>query len=217
MGAARERDLSPRKRVLVVTDLLVANFLYIFDPQHTSVLKRSSTTSTDAAKRLGTTPPGGFHGHFGEEGGGELAQATHENIKRMEKPTDEKCDLCGSPLVLKWGKLVPACSAYDKKNPNSCAPLPRRTSPPSPRLRKKRRRAAQEAEQSEEFCENCGRVMVLKRGRFGMFMACPGYNEDPPCKTTRKLNQKQQQKAAQPLPMHYRELTLPENISCGSP
>jgi DNA topoisomerase-1 len=41
--------------------------------------------------------------------------------------------------------------------------------------------------------------MVLKRGRFGAFMACPGYSEDPPCKTTRKLTQKQQQKAPQPL------------------
>jgi DNA topoisomerase-1 len=40
---------------------------------------------------------------------------------------------------------------------------------------------------------------VLKRGRFGMFMACPGYNEDPPCKTTRKLDQKVQQKPPVPL------------------
>ena len=40
--------------------------------------------------------------------------------------------------------------------------------------------------------------MVLRRGRFGMFMACPGYNEDPPCKTIRKLSQKQQQKPPDP-------------------
>ncbi len=46
----------------------------------------------------------------------------------------------------------------------------------------------------EEFCDNCGRVMVLRNGPFGPFMACPGYNEDPPCKTIRKLNQKVQQK-----------------------
>ena len=30
-------------------------------------------------------------------------------------------------------------------------------------------------------------------------MACPGYNEDPPCKTVRRLNQKQQQKPPVPL------------------
>jgi len=58
---------------------------------------------------------------------------------------------------------------------------------------------AQDAEQEEEFCENCGRVMVLRNGPFGQFMACPGYNEDPPCKTIRKLSQKQQQKPPVPL------------------
>ncbi|MHB1673556.1 MAG: type I DNA topoisomerase [Acidobacteriaceae bacterium] len=58
---------------------------------------------------------------------------------------------------------------------------------------------AQSAEAEEEFCENCGRVMVLRNGPFGQFMACPGYNEDPPCKTIRKLTHKQQQKPAVPL------------------
>ncbi len=46
----------------------------------------------------------------------------------------------------------------------------------------------------EEFCDNCGRVMVLRNGPWGPFMACPGYNEDPPCKTIRKLTQKVQTK-----------------------
>jgi DNA topoisomerase I len=55
------------------------------------------------------------------------------------------------------------------------------------------------AEKEEEFCENCGRVMVLRNGPFGQFMACPGYSEDPPCKTIRKLSQKQQQKPPVPL------------------
>ena len=31
-------------------------------------------------------------------------------------------------------------------------------------------------------CENCGRMMVVKVGRFGKFLACPGY---PECKTTK--------------------------------
>jgi DNA topoisomerase-1 len=42
--------------------------------------------------------------------------------------------------------------------------------------------------------------MVLKRGMFGPYMSCPGYNEDPPCKTIRKLSQKQQQKQSTPQP-----------------
>jgi DNA topoisomerase-1 len=58
----------------------------------------------------------------------------------------------------------------------------------------------QEAAEQEEYCDNCGRVMVLKRGLFGPFMSCPGYNDDPPCKTIRKLSQKQQQKQNAPQP-----------------
>ena len=58
---------------------------------------------------------------------------------------------------------------------------------------------AADGEQEEEFCDNCGRVMVLRNGPWGPFMACPGYNDDPPCKTIRKLNQKVQQKPPQPL------------------
>ena len=33
-------------------------------------------------------------------------------------------------------------------------------------------------------CEKCGRNMIVKTGRFGKFLACPGY---PDCKTTRPL------------------------------
>jgi len=41
------------------------------------------------------------------------------------------------------------------------------------------------AEQGEEeYCENCGRPMVLKKGRFGTFFACSGY---PDCKTTKQI------------------------------
>jgi DNA topoisomerase-1 len=36
----------------------------------------------------------------------------------------------------------------------------------------------------EEYCENCGRPMVLKKGRFGNFFACSGY---PDCKTTKQI------------------------------
>jgi DNA topoisomerase-1 len=47
----------------------------------------------------------------------------------------------------------------------------------------------------EEYCENCGRPMVLKKGRFGTFLACTGY---PDCKTTKQIGG-QQKKPDQPL------------------
>ncbi len=39
-------------------------------------------------------------------------------------------------------------------------------------------------EESEELCDKCGRRMVIKSGRFGKFLACPGY---PTCKNTKPL------------------------------
>lgn len=37
---------------------------------------------------------------------------------------------------------------------------------------------------SEEICENCGRNMVIKMGRYGKFLACPGF---PECRNTKPL------------------------------
>lgn len=39
---------------------------------------------------------------------------------------------------------------------------------------------------SDEKCELCGRNMVIKQGRFGKFLACPGY---PDCKNTKPIIQ----------------------------
>lgn len=39
-------------------------------------------------------------------------------------------------------------------------------------------------EETDEVCEKCGRNMVVKVGRFGKFLACPGY---PECKNTKPL------------------------------
>ncbi len=39
-------------------------------------------------------------------------------------------------------------------------------------------------EETDEVCELCGRKMVIKTGRFGKFLACPGF---PECKNTRAL------------------------------
>ncbi len=39
-------------------------------------------------------------------------------------------------------------------------------------------------EETDEVCELCGRKMVIKMGRFGKFLACPGY---PDCKNTKPI------------------------------
>lgn len=49
-------------------------------------------------------------------------------------------------------------------------------------MKEKRVKIAEEP--TDEICENCGKPMVIKYGRFGKFMACSGY---PECKTTKPL------------------------------
>ena len=42
--------------------------------------------------------------------------------------------------------------------------------------------------ETDVVCENCGRKMVVKSGRFGKFLACPGY---PECKNTKPMPEEQ--------------------------
>jgi DNA topoisomerase I len=159
----------------VVTGLLVQNFADIFDYQYTARLEEE-LDEIGEGKEKWTSALGEFYQKFKKDL--SYAEKHMENIKRMEKPTEEKCERCGSPLVIKWGKhgSFYACSAYPectftRENPLNVTDLDSADVQETPQ---------------EEYCENCGRVMVLKRGRFGQFMACTGY---PDCRTTRRLDQ----------------------------
>jgi DNA topoisomerase-1 len=171
---------APTEIGLVVTDLLVENFRDIFDVAYTAKLEEELDEVEDGKEKW-TDALAEFYKRFSKDL--KYAEKHMENIKRMEKPTDEKCERCGSPLVIKWGKhgSFYACSSYDKDNPESCT-FTKENPINLPDLDSA---DVQETAQ-EEYCENCGRVMVLKRGRFGQFMACTGY---PDCKTTRRLDQ----------------------------
>jgi DNA topoisomerase-1 len=185
----------PTEIGMVVCDLLVKNFPYIFDVAYTAKLEEELDEIEEGHEKW-TDLLNGFYNYFVEEL--KDAGVQMEDIKRMEKKTNEKCDLCGSPLLLKWGKFGSffACSAYNKKDKSSCT-FTKENTADKPEMNTPE---GQEASEQEEYCDNCGRVMVLRRGPFGMFMSCPGFNEDPPCKTFRKLSSKQQQKQAVPQP-----------------
>jgi DNA topoisomerase-1 len=170
----------PTETGLVVTDLLVKNFAEIFDPAYTAHLEEE-LDEIEEGKEKWTDALGSFYKKFEKDL--RYAEKHMENVKRMEKPTDEKCERCGSPLVLKWGKhgSFYACSSYKKDDPESCT-----FTKENPVNLPDFDGAEMPETGQDEYCENCGRVMVLKRGRFGQFMACTGY---PDCKTTRRLDQ----------------------------
>jgi DNA topoisomerase I len=85
---------------------------------------------------------------------------------------DEKCEKCGSPMVIRWGRFGKfiACSGYPEcKNSR---PL----------------EGEAEAEVAiDEHCPTCGGDMIVKSGRFGRFLACAKY---PECKGTKPILRK---------------------------
>jgi DNA topoisomerase-1 len=163
----------PTELGMVVTDLLLESFNDIFDVKYTARMEEE-LDDIEEGKRDWRDALGEFYERFTND----LTKAeTHmTNIKRMEKPTDLLCDKCGKPLVIKWGKhgSFLACTGYPE-----CT-YTRELTVDLPDIDN-----ADLAEQGdEEYCQNCGRTMVLKKGRFGTFFACSGY---PDCKTTKQI------------------------------
>ena len=97
------------------------------------------------------------------------------NIKPVsrEVPTDQKCEKCGSGMVIKhgrYGKFL-ACSGF---------PECRNTQPLQARPAGGAAEAGEEPEGELPPCPKCGSPTIRRRGRYGTFVACSAY---PKCKT----------------------------------
>jgi DNA topoisomerase-1 len=174
----------PSELGMVVTDLLLESFDDIFDVTYTARMEEE-LDEIEEGKLDWRAAMAEFYERFDKDL--KHAEEHMTNIKRMEKPTDLTCEKCGKPLVIKWGKhgSFIACTGYPE-----CS-YTRELTVDLPDVDK-----ADLSEQAdEEYCENCGRPMVLKKGRFGTFYACSGY---PDCKTTKPIGG-QQKKPDQPL------------------
>src|ERR1700678_4556384 len=113
----------PTEIGMVVTELLVKNFPYIFEPGYTATLE-GELDAVEAGEERWTDLLEGFYTHLEEEL--KIAERDMEDIKRREEPTKEICDKCGSPLVLKWGKFGSfySCSNFSKAKPVTVAAGP---------------------------------------------------------------------------------------------
>jgi len=163
----------PTELGMVVCDLLLESFNDIFDVKYTARMEEELDDIEDG-KLDWRIAMSGFYDRFTKDI--EHAEEHMTDVKRMEKPTDLTCEKCSKPLVIKWGKhgSFIACTGYP-----DCT-FTRELTVDLPDVD-----GANLAEQGEEeYCENCGRPMVLKKGRFGTFLACTGY---PDCKTTKQL------------------------------
>ena len=173
---------TPTELGMVVTDLLLESFENIFDVRYTARMEEE-LDDIEEGKIDWRVAMAEFYQRFEKDL--EHAERHMTDIKRMEKPTDLICDKCGKPMVIKWGKhgSFIACTGYPE-----CTNT-RELTVDLPDVDK-----ADLTEQDEqEYCENCGRPMVLKKGRFGQFFACSGY---PDCKTTKQIGGQQRKDVA---------------------
>ncbi|HWG36804.1 MAG TPA: type I DNA topoisomerase [Terriglobales bacterium] len=167
----------PTELGTVVNELLTTNFKDIFELQYTARMEEK-LDEIEEGRESWTDTLAEFYKRFSANL--DYAEKHMQDYKRMETPTEHVCEKCGKPMVIRWGKhgSFLACSGY-----------PECTNTREVALELSDLDSADVGQEKEEYCENCGRPMVLKRGRFGQFWACTGY---PDCKTTRRLDAAQQ-------------------------
>src|SRR5262245_5671492 len=169
----REGKLYPTEVGFVVTDMLVEHFQDIMNVEYTAAMEEELDQIEEGTDNLLNTL-----NQFWKKFKKDLGQADKDmpNLKGKEEITEEVCEKCGRPMVKKWGRYGTflACSGY---------PECRNT-----------RQLAGEAEGMPEVHESVAAevcpvdaahgTMVVKKGRFGPFLACSRY---PDCKATKRL------------------------------
>jgi DNA topoisomerase-1 len=163
--------LTPTELGTTVNELLVENFPKILDVEFTARMEEQlddvEERKADWQKVLND-----FYAPF--EDSLATAATRMRNIKKEGVPTEEICDKCGKPMVVRWGRYGKflACSGY---------PECRNTKEPPTKDGRPTERAEPVADKK---CPTCGGPMVIKTGRTGRFLSCEKY---PDCKTALPL------------------------------
>ena len=170
------RAFHPTELGKLVNALLVASFPDIFDVQFTAKVE-SQLDAVEEGSAEWDAVLADFYGPFAAD----LAQAADVmDAVRDEaaESTDVDCPKCGAKMEVRWGRFgkylrcgkYPDCGQtmnFERDEAGKVVPV--------------------EAEDTGEKCEKCGGAMVVKRGRYGEFLACDKY---PECKNTRPLRKK---------------------------
>jgi DNA topoisomerase-1 len=158
------RQLKPTDLGYVVNDLLVNFVPDVVDLRFTAAMEEELD---EIARGQKAWQPVVEHFYLPlEEALAQAAQAP-----RVEEPTDERCQVCGRPMVVRWGRFgrFLACSGFPECR--SARPLP----------------GEEEPEATDEHCDLCDAPMVVRSGRYGRFLGCSRY---PECNGTRPLHAK---------------------------
>ena len=168
-----ENKFRPTELGELVNKLLIQHFANVLDVQFTARMEEDLDRIEEGGMKW-TAAVREFYDPFSKDL--EAAQAEMKDFKAEQTPTDIVCDKCGKPMVVKWGRngQFLACSGYpDCKNTK-----------PFVRTASGAIEAAPE-ETTDEVCPKCGSGMVVKRGRFGKFLACSRY---PECNHTQGMS-----------------------------
>ncbi len=100
------------------------------------------------------------------------ARSMMDDLKRNGLKTSIICEICGSPMVIRFGKNSPyiVCSKYPEcKNRGDIE------------IDEKGEIKIKKEEDTGRICKICGSPLVVKKGKFGRFLACKSY---PDCNYT---------------------------------
>ncbi|MFA5128883.1 MAG: type I DNA topoisomerase [Patescibacteria group bacterium] len=161
------RRLKPTEIAFTVNDLLVEHFPNIVDFKFTARMEDDLDEIAEGKKKWVPVIKE-FYMPFKEN-----LDQKYKDVSKAEEPTEEVCEKCGSPMVIKtgrYGKFL-ACSGFPKcRNIKS--------------LSGQTDGGPAEPETTDEVCDKCGAPMVIKHGRFGKFLSCSKY---PECKNMKPL------------------------------
>ena len=165
---AKSRKLFPTELGKTVNQILIKNFSHIFEVKFTASMEEE-LDKIEEGKEKWVKVLKDFYTPF--QRNLEKVENNKKNIQKLtQQKTDELCDKCGSPMIIRWGRngRFLACSAFPKcKNTK---PLP---GDENGKLL------------PDQKCDLCGAPMMIKIGRFGKFLACSRY---PDCKFTRPFS-----------------------------
>ena len=168
-----EKVFKPTELGFLVTDWLVEGFPREMDVAFTAGMEERLDEVEDGTAQWQEVL-GGFWKTFEED----LEAARKKPGKKgTAEPTDLVCEKCGKPMVIKWGRMGEflACSGYPECR--NTMNFVRENGAVVP--------VKEEEITTDEKCPTCGSPMVVKRGRFGRFLACSRY---PECKTSRPMS-----------------------------
>lgn len=157
------RHLRPTDLGFVVNDLLVEHFPEFVDEGFTAEME-DELDEIASGERPWEPVVEQFYRPL------ERALDAAKEAAPQREMTEEKCDKCGRPMVVRWGRRgrFLACSGFPECR--SSRPLEGEEEP--------------QPEPTDEKCDECGAPMVVRSGRFGRFLACSRY---PECKGRRPL------------------------------